>query len=38
MATTSLAELYEKHILANLDNLAFSDFDGGDFTYGQVAE
>lgn len=38
MATTSLAELYEKPILANWDNLAFSDFDGGDFTYGQVAE
>jgi long-chain acyl-CoA synthetase len=38
MATTSLAQLYEKPILANWDNLAFSDFDGGDFTYGQVAE
>ncbi len=38
MATTSLAQLYEKPILANWDNLAFSDFDGGDLKYGEVAE
>lgn len=37
MAPTSLAQLYEKPILAHWDQLAFSDFDGGDFTYGEVA-
>lgn len=38
MTTTTLAQLYEKPILANWDNLAFSDFDGGDYKYGEVAE
>ncbi len=38
MTATSLAQLYEKPILANWDNLAFSDFDGGDMKYGEVAE
>ncbi len=38
MATTSLAQLYEKPILANWDNIAFSDFDGEDYKYGEVAE
>ncbi len=38
MAATTLAQLYEKPFLANWENLAFSDFDGGDFTYGKAAE
>ena len=38
MKTISLAQLVEKPLLANWDNLAFSDFDGDDFTYGQLAE
>ena len=38
MVTTGLAQLYEKPFLAHWDNVAFSDFDGGDFTYAEVAE
>jgi long-chain acyl-CoA synthetase len=38
MTMTTLAQLYEKPILENWDNLAFTDFDGGDFKYGEVAE
>ncbi len=37
MTTTNLAQLYEKPFLENWDNPAFSDFDGGDFKYGEVA-
>lgn len=38
MVTTTLAQLYKKTILENWDNLAFSDYDGGDFKYADVAE
>ncbi len=38
MAMTTLAQLYKKTISENWDNLAFSDYDGGDFKYGDIAE
>jgi long-chain acyl-CoA synthetase len=37
MTTLSLSGLYKKAILENWDLLAFSDYDGGDFKYSDVA-
>ncbi len=36
--TTTLAQLYQKTILDHWDKNVFSDYDGGDFTFGKVAE
>lgn len=37
MTTVSLSGLYKKAILENWDLMAFSDYDGGDFKYSDVA-
>ncbi len=36
MLSQTLSDLYRKSILENWDTTAFSDYDGGDFTYGDV--
>lgn len=38
MSAKLLSELYRTSMLENWDQQAFSDYDGGDFTYGEVAE
>jgi long-chain acyl-CoA synthetase len=37
MVTQTLSGLYKKSILENWDYLAFSDYDGGDFKYSEIA-